>query len=112
MLIDAMERGSEMAVSGAMVEIRGKIVTIRLPGSSVPGVCALENLACIASAFQTNPEELMTVDSVSGLTPGGNPFFIFAPVEETFGISVGGQDLVGTGSPHAGINDWSGSSSP
>ena len=64
-LIAAMERDGEMAVSEAVAAIREKIVFIRLPGASAAGVCALENLARIARAFQTRPEELVAGDILS-----------------------------------------------
>jgi len=111
-LIDAMERDSEMEVTEAVTAIRKKIVAIRLPGTSAPGVCALENLARIARAFQTKPGELVTGDILSDQILGGNVSLFVSPREERSGGSAADQPLVSSISLPAKTLDRSGFTSP
>jgi len=64
-LLSAMERDREFAVPEALASLRSKIVSLRLPGASASGVCALENLARLAGAFQTPVKELDAGDILS-----------------------------------------------
>ncbi|MHB8910048.1 MAG: DEAD/DEAH box helicase [Syntrophales bacterium] len=67
----AMERDRESAANEAVAAIRKKIVSVRLPGASGTGVCAVESLARIAGAFRTQPGKLDLRDLVSGDAPAG-----------------------------------------
>lgn len=49
--------------------IREKIVSVRLPGASATGVCAVESLTRIAGAFRTEPGQLDLRDLLSGEPP-------------------------------------------
>ena len=109
-LIDVIKRDGEMSVTEAIATIRDKIIVIRLPGTSAPGVCALENLARITKAFQIKSEALITGDPVFGLSPGND--LLSTPEKETSGMPSGSQCLVGNGSPPEGISDRNGFSSP
>ena len=60
-LTSAMERDREIMASDALAALRGKIAFVRLPGALTRGVCAVENLARLARAWQT---------PVSGLEAG------------------------------------------
>ncbi|MHB9096361.1 MAG: DEAD/DEAH box helicase [Syntrophales bacterium] len=70
-LIGAMERDRETAAGEAVASIRAKIVSIRLPGASATGVCAVESLARIAGAFRTQPGKLDARDLHSSQPPDG-----------------------------------------
>jgi len=70
-LIGAMERDRETAANEAVASIRDKIVSIRLPGASTTGVCAVENLARIAGAFRMRPGELDARNLLSAEPLGG-----------------------------------------
>ncbi len=64
-LMSAMERDREIAVSEAAAALREKIAVVRLPGASARGVCAVENLARLARAFQRPVEGLVASDILS-----------------------------------------------
>ncbi|MDP1992750.1 MAG: DEAD/DEAH box helicase [Syntrophales bacterium] len=108
-LLEAIQRDGEMAVTEATAAIREKIVAIRLPRTSVFGVCALENLARIAGAFQTRPGELVAGDILSNQVLGDSIPLLVTPGAEMFDISTVDQSLVGNVSPPAGIIDRIGS---
>ena len=111
-LIGAIEHDGEMAVTEASTAIREKIVAIRLPGTSAPGVCALENLARIARAFQTRPDELGIGDILSDQTLGGSSSLLSCARGGAIGGSAADRPLVGNGSLPAGSLDRGSSSSP
>ncbi len=109
-LIEAMERDGEMAVTEATAAIREKIIAIRLPGTTASGVCALENMARIAGAFQTQPEELGIGEILSDQVLGGSSSLFLTPGEAPSRGSAADRPLVGKGSPPAGSLDRSSSS--
>ena len=109
-LIEAIERDGEMVVTEALTVIRNKIVAIRLPGTTAPGVCALEYLVRIAMAFQTRPDKLIAGDIFSAQILGGSGPFLVAPGVEPSGMSASDQCLVGKVSPPVAMFDRNGSS--
>jgi ATP-dependent Lhr-like helicase len=70
-LVAAMERDRQNASGEAVAAIREKIVSIRLPGATADGVCAVESLARIAGALRVQPAKLAPRDLLSGETAGG-----------------------------------------
>ena len=62
-----------------MASIREKIVSIRLPGTSVKLFCAVENLGRIARAFRVRPEALGARDVLSNKSPSGRAAMLVEP---------------------------------
>ncbi len=69
-LLSAIKRDHDLSADEAVTPIRGKILSIRLPGASLRSVCALENLDRIARSFSTptgnlDISDIFTRESIS-----------------------------------------------
>ncbi len=65
-LLDAMDRDQGSSTENRMAPIGEKIVSLRLPGSSLDLIGAVENLGRIAGVLQMRPEEMAIRDVFSG----------------------------------------------
>jgi ATP-dependent Lhr-like helicase len=65
-LLSAMERDHGLPAEEALMPVKDKILSLRLPGASIRTVCALENIFRVARAFSTNPENLDARDVITG----------------------------------------------
>lgn len=64
-LLEAVDRDRGGSTPDLQTAVREKIAALRLPGASLEGIAALENLGRIAGAWQVRPEELALRDVFS-----------------------------------------------
>ena len=64
--MSAIERDHELTATDAAERIKGKIISVRLPGSSIRMICAVESTERIARAFSIDRDPLDARDLFSG----------------------------------------------
>lgn len=96
-LLNTMDRDHGLAAEDALQPVAEKLVSILLPGASIPLVCAVENMGHIAGAFQVSSESLNIRDiSIKGepgsAWPAGKAAKLIGKVRKRKGTSDGTEE--------------------